>query len=93
MNDKIKYDGELHLWRNEPSEAYGSFVHGSIFNDRKCRFDNGTPIRTSPVVSIEGETLRTRNSVYRLVPREETIRMITAGIDVHRPCAAAKVPG
>ena len=44
------------------------WARGLIYDDRKCRFDNGHPIHTSYIVSgpDENNIVRTRNSTYRL---------------------------
>ena len=44
------------------------WARGLIYDDRKCRFDDGHPIHTSFIVSgpDENNIIRTRNSTYRL---------------------------
>ena len=43
----------------------GGYV-GQIFDDSKGRFADGTTVTTSKVVSLEGDLLKTLNTVYKL---------------------------
>jgi hypothetical protein len=71
-------DAELHLWTIDPW-GEGRIVRGMIFGDRKSRFADGEDVNTSFVQKIERDILRTKNTTYRLVPREETAKLIAAG--------------
>lgn len=73
-----QHDADLHLYE---FDTWGDTrtCSGLIFGDRKGRFADGTRVRTGRVESVDGETLCTKNSTYRLVPVEETVRMIAAG--------------
>lgn len=80
MNEQ-QIDGEIHFYEHDLhlGEHADGLVRGYIFGDRKGRFDDGTFIRTSHVQRVEGQIVHTRNSVYRLVPIEETVKLIAAG--------------
>lgn len=51
----------------------GDRVRGNIFCDRNKRFQDGEVIITSAFVSFNGGTVRTKNSVYRVVFLEKPV--------------------
>jgi hypothetical protein len=59
MND---YDAELHNYKQ-----VGLCMIGDIINDSKGRWSDGTPIRTSKVISITDGILQTLNTRYKLM--------------------------
>lgn len=66
------YDAELRHWQLAPYWG-GDLALGYIYNDAKGRFDDGTFVRTSKVVSVDGNILTTRNTRYLLVePADKT---------------------
>lgn len=77
---EIQVDADLHFWDIQP-ESYGGY-RGVIMNDRKDRGFDGHIVHTSPVVEELGNGLvRTRSgTVYRLVPREESVILIKRGL-------------
>ena len=57
--------GTLQNWAKS-----GQVFYGEIYGDSKGRFPDGTPIRTSRVEEIVGDTVYTLNSIYKLgVPK------------------------
>lgn len=57
--------GTLQNWAKS-----GKVFYGEIYGDTKGRFPDGTPIRTSRVEDIDGDTVYTLNSIYKLgVPK------------------------
>ena len=61
---------ETNILKDWTIERYGNdvIVYGTIYNDLKGRFKDGTKIHTSTVLKanfVEG-TIETRNSVYHL---------------------------
>lgn len=60
-----EYDAELHNWRRESFGEHFVYV-GTIFNDKKGRFDDGLIVRTSYEVKTDGDILQTRNTRYKL---------------------------
>ncbi|CAH1665595.1 MULTISPECIES: hypothetical protein [unclassified Chelatococcus] len=60
--DATIYDASIH------TSIFGRVVVGKIYGDGKGRFADGMPIRTSAIVEdLPDNTVRTRNSVYKLV--------------------------
>jgi hypothetical protein len=55
------YDAELVV------HSAGPVYYGHIYNDTKGRFVDGTFVRTSLAVSVEGDILQTRNTRYKLI--------------------------
>lgn len=52
--------------RLEDWTQLGNTLVGTIRNDSKGRFADGTTIRTSTIISNNGKICRTRNSTYEL---------------------------
>lgn len=48
-------------------------VIGDIYGDSKNRFDDGTKIKTSVLVSENGDTITTRNSLYKVEWQDDKI--------------------
>lgn len=46
--------------------SHGTYVRGEVYGDTKGRFVDGEVIRTSVVVTIEGNVVLTRNSIYEV---------------------------
>lgn len=57
----MKYDAVIKNYVRK-----GDVIWGYIYDDSKGRFADGTFIHTSKIVSIDGDILKTRNSVYIL---------------------------
>lgn len=72
-------DADLHLWT---FDDWGGVrvVRGTVFGDKKNRFDDGDDITTSAVVKVAGDFLHTKNSIYRLIPRETTMALIASAL-------------
>lgn len=64
IDKEVQHDAELRNW----AEWNGRYA-GNIYGDRKGRFTDGTYVHTSPAVSVEGDILTTRNTVYKLVDK------------------------
>jgi hypothetical protein len=64
-------DAELHFfeWSFDLKR-----VTGYVVGDRKNRFEDGARITTSEIVRNDAGIIQTKNSIYRLVPRDETLR-------------------
>ena len=62
----VEFDGELRDWTLVPAYGGGIVAKGRIYNDKKGRFEDGEYIHTSVVESVEGNIVRTKNSVYEL---------------------------
>jgi hypothetical protein len=58
-------DAILKNWWVQPW-GEGRIVHGEIYADSKGRFRDGESVRTSFVLTLEGDQLTTRNTRYRL---------------------------
>ena len=68
MNETTTHDAELREWVHTPPAIgiHSGFYHGYIYNDTKGRFPDDTLIRTSEVVSVDGDILKTLNTTYKL---------------------------
>lgn len=62
-----KYDAELRDYKILPAYSGGLVASGYIYNDSKCRFDDGELIRTSLVKDVKEGVLITQNTRYKLV--------------------------
>ena len=58
----------LKNWYFERRSDGNVIIWGTIYNDIKCRFRDGTPIHTSKVLKADfvNGIVETRNSVYHL---------------------------
>lgn len=64
----FEHDAELHNWRLDESHTPGRFiVRGRIYKDSKHRSQDGEPVRTSLLVTLENGHLTTLNTKYLLV--------------------------
>tara|TARA_R110000823_G_scaffold46965_10_gene120196 strand:- start:2092 stop:2316 length:225 start_codon:yes stop_codon:yes gene_type:complete len=68
MNVLVLHDAELREWDYTPPVLgiHNGFYTGYVYNDSKGRFPDDSRIRTSSVVSVEGDILRTLNTTYKL---------------------------
>jgi hypothetical protein len=68
MSDTIQITGTI---KNARFFDIGSkqIVCGQIYGDAGNRFEDGTQINTSEVISVDGDLVTTRNSVYRIERR------------------------
>lgn len=71
------FTGELRDWYKTPM-SYGKYLYwGHIFNDVKKRWPDGYLIHTSYVVKeehdVEGITIHTLNSTYRLLHKHKRL--------------------
>lgn len=71
MTQDTPIDAELHKWWVEDIPGEGVVFHGRIHGDRKQRFADGTPIRTSLVMSREDDIIQTLNTTYKIVGQED----------------------
>ena len=46
----------------------GDVYFGDIYGDTRGRFTDGTPVRTSKVLSVIGNLVTTQNSIYQIEP-------------------------
>lgn len=61
----------LENWSIRKSYSTGRVAYGNIYND--TRFADGTAIRTSSVQSVDGALLRTRNTLYELGKKANSV--------------------
>lgn len=45
----------------------GDVYFGDIYGDTRGRFSDGTPVRTSKVLSVNGNLVTTQNSIYEII--------------------------
>jgi hypothetical protein len=66
MADNIEVDGVLKsVWREMWGDKF--MLHGFIYDDRKRRFKDSTPIHTSLVIeTLAPNVFKTMNSIYRV---------------------------
>lgn len=62
---KFEYDAVLKNF-----QRMGKQYLGDIYEDKKGRWADGTPIITSKIVSVDGDILQTRNTKYKLVEKD-----------------------
>lgn len=63
-----EYDAEVRLYRDYEINV-GAPIYGYIYKDSRGRFDDGTQIHTSVVISYDPETriAETRNTKYKIL--------------------------
>lgn len=64
METKQNFDAILALDYNP---TVGQCAYGVIYHDKKKRFENGKNVRTSKVQEIDGNILKTMNTIYFVV--------------------------
>lgn len=75
----LQADAELHFF--EWTDTLRR-VRGHIVGDRKFRYNDGDLITTSKILTNANGFIQTENSVYRLVPRIETLRLAKLGASI-----------